>query len=74
MGQVMAWCQTDRNVGPDLWHHMASLGHNELTHLPLNKMAVIVVDDMFKWIFLNENGRILIQSSLKFVPRSPNCQ
>ena len=34
-------------------------------------MAAILVDDIFKCIFLNENDRILIQISLKFVPRSP---
>ena len=34
-------------------------------------MAAIVADDMFKCIFLNENGRISIKKSLKFVPRSP---
>ena len=34
-------------------------------------MAAILADDIFKWIFSNENGRILIQISLKFVPRSP---
>ena len=34
-------------------------------------MAAIVADDMFKWIFLNENGKIPIKISLKFVPRSP---
>ena len=28
-------------------------------------------DNIFKWVFLNENGRILIQISLKFIPRSP---
>ena len=32
-------------------------------------MAVILADDIFKWIFLNENDRIPIQISLKFVPR-----
>ena len=41
------------------------------THLPLDKMAAILADDNFKWIFLNENDRILIRISLKFVPRSP---
>ena len=32
--QVMAWCHqaTWTNVDPDLFYHMASLGHNELTH------------------------------------------
>ena len=42
-----------------------------LTHLPLDKMAAILADNIFKCIFLNENDRILIQISLKFVPRSP---
>ena len=32
-----------------------------LTHLPLDKMAAILADDIFKRIFLNENGRIQIQ-------------
>ena len=31
------------------------------THLHLDKMAAILADDIFKWIFLNENGRIPIQ-------------
>ena len=34
-------------------------------------MAAILADDIFKCIFLNENDIILIQISLKFVPRSP---
>ena len=38
-----------------------------LTHLPLDKMSTILADDMFKWIFLNKDGRIPIQISLKFV-------
>ena len=42
-----------------------------LTHLPLNKMAATLADDNFKFIFLNENDRILIPFSLKFVSRSP---
>ena len=28
-------------------------------------------DDIFKWIFLNENVQISIRASLKFVPRGP---
>ena len=43
---------------------------NDLTHLPLDKMASILEDDNFKWIFVNENDRILIRISLKFVPKS----
>ena len=42
-----------------------------LTHLPLEKMATISVDGIFNWICLNENDRIPIQISLKYVPRSP---
>ena len=36
-----------------------------------DKMAAIVADDNFKCIFLNENNKISIRNSLKFVPRSP---
>ena len=34
-------------------------------------MASILADDTFKCLFLNENDRIPIRISLKFVPRSP---
>ena len=34
-------------------------------------MPAIVAGDIFKCIFLNENDRIPIQISLKFVPRRP---
>ena len=34
-------------------------------------MAAILADDIFKCIFLNENVRILIKISLKFVPKDP---
>ena len=50
---------------------MASLSQNELTHLPLDKMAAILADKTFKCIFLNENDRTPIRISLKFVPSSP---
>ena len=43
---------------------------SQLTRLPLDKMA-IVADDSFKCILFNENCRILIRISLKFVPRNP---
>ena len=44
---------------------------SDLTPLPLDKMAAIVADNIFKCIFLNENDKIWIQISLKLVPRSP---
>ena len=56
-------------ITPSLHPYMDTFG--ELTHLPLDKMAVILADNIFKCIFLNENDRILIQISLKFVPESP---
>ena len=34
-------------------------------------MAATLADDIFKCNFLNENDRIMIQISVKFVPRSP---
>ena len=34
-------------------------------------MVTMLADDNFKCIFLNENDRIPIRISLKFVPRSP---
>ena len=40
------------------------------THLPLYKMAAILADDIFKHNFFNENIRIYIHISLKFVPAS----
>ena len=42
-----------------------------LTHLPLDKMAGILADNNVKLIFLNENAGILIQFSMKLVPRNP---
>ena len=41
-----------------------------LTQLPLDKMAAISADDIFKCIFVNEMFCILI--SLKFVPNGLN--
>ena len=37
----------------------------------MDKMAAVLADNIFKCIFLIENGRISIQISLKFVPWSP---
>ena len=34
-------------------------------------MAAILADDILKCIFLNENVRIFLQISLKFVPKGP---
>ena len=42
-----------------------------LTHPSLDKMTAILADDIFKSIFLNENVKISMQISLKFVPIGP---
>ena len=42
-----------------------------LTHLPLDKMASILANMFFKCISFNENDRIPIKISLKFVSRRP---
>ena len=34
-------------------------------------MAAIVADDIFKYIIMNENEIILIEISMKFVPKDP---
>ena len=34
-------------------------------------MAAILADDIFKYIFLNENVWISVKISLKFVPKGP---
>ena len=41
------------------------------TRLPMDKMVIILADDNFNCIFLNENDRIPIWISHKFVARSP---
>ena len=42
-----------------------------ITHLPLDIMVAFLADDIFKPIFSNENDRIPIQISLKFVAKGP---
>ena len=41
-----------------------------LNSSPPGQTAAILADDIFKWIFLNENDRVPIEISLKFVPGS----
>ena len=40
-----------------------------LTHWGRDKMAAVFADDTFKRIFLNENVRVSMKISLKFVPK-----
>ena len=41
----------------------------DFTHLPLDKMATILADDIFQGISSNETFRILMKISLTFVPK-----
>ena len=50
---------------------LISSSYGILTHLRLDKIAAIMADDISKWIFLDENGRIPTQISLKFISKSP---
>ena len=60
------------------WHQVGQLGAKSSTgsvitkcplpHLPLDKMAAILADDIFKCIFMNKNYRIPNKIALKFFP------
>ena len=50
---------------------MVSLGHNELTHLSLDKMPAISQTTFSYVFFMNGKFCISIQISLKFVPKDP---
>ena len=80
--QVMGSCRqaTSRSqcFPRSMSHHMASLGHNELTHHPPpppppppEQNDRHFADDTFKRIFLNEHVRISSKFSLKFVSKGP---
>ena len=43
----------------------------DITHLPLDKMAVTFADAIFRCIFVNEKFCILTKISTKFVPKGP---
>ena len=55
------------NVDPDLCHHMASLGHNELTHWGWDKMTTIFQTTLSDVFFFYGNYCILFQISLKII-------
>ena len=60
-------------MGPEwikMWNVMG-LPALWFTHLLLNKINNILADDNFGCIYLNENDRILIRISLKFVLSGP---
>ena len=50
---------------------MATIAEHRLNHLSLDKMAATFTDDIFIRIFVKEKFCILIEISLKFVPKGP---
>ena len=50
---------------------MSSQSQVRLTHCDRDKMAAISQETIFKRIFFNENDRISLKMSLKFVPKMP---
>ena len=64
MQQAITWV----NINAVLCRHMASFGLNTLR---LRQNGRHCPDDIFKWIFLNENVWISIKISMKFVPKVP---
>ena len=66
-------CQMHKLSGP---HPLTEIDWTNIErkasiHLPLDKMAAILAEDIFKCIFFNENNRIPIQISMRFVLGGP---
>ena len=53
------------------WISYSTLGLYILTYTPHEQNGCHFADDIFKRIFLNENVRIFIQLSLKFISKGP---
>ena len=70
----MIWCRVDilthNYIGKSYQPRAAARPHNVNTLRP-RQYRRHFPDDTFKWIFLNENVRISIKISLKFVPKGP---
>ena len=71
--QVMAWCLTDTKPLPEpvLTKMSAITWLRWVNTLRPRQNGRHFPNDIFKWIFLNENVLISIKISLKFVPRGP---
>ena len=55
-------CQTNPLTRPSI---------KALTHLHLKKLAAILADAIFNYIFLNEDDKVLIHISMKYFPMCP---
>ena len=62
-----SWKETIR----DIWHNMWYSWHETLNTLRPRQNGRHFPDDIFNWIFVNENAWISINISLKFVPSGP---
>ena len=69
--KVVVICACQEYFDIFLSHTEKASGGKNFTHLPQDKMAAVVADDIFKCIFLNENDRIPIKISPTFVPKGP---
>ena len=63
MFTIISWSDSQQSLSTPHWFIC-------LTHFPLDKMAAILSDNIFKCIFLYENYRIPIPISPKLVPKS----
>ena len=60
------WCHVSWILGIAGPNNIAC---SQLTHWSQHKMDAIFPNNIFKWIFLNENAWILIRISVRFVPK-----
>ena len=66
MGKLLrSMCKRDHSL-----NHVSILNDNIKTLRPTQN-GRLFPDDIFKWVFLNENVWISIKISLKFVPKGP---
>ena len=74
--QIMAWCKIDskhyqNQYWPSLLIHICITWPQWVNTLRPRQNGRHFPNDTFKRIFLNENARISIKISLRFVPKSP---
>ena len=70
-GEYLTMCGARLSTGTGTEWITQSLSTITLNTLRPRQNGLHFPDDIFKWIFVNENGRISINISLKFVPRVP---
>ena len=58
-------------LAPDGQKTITRVNDYPFNSFPSGQIAAVLADDIFKYIFCNENDKIPIQSSLTLVPSSP---